>query len=96
MAKSAEIIPEQTTAVDEIVRVKINTVPFTLIATNLAGEEVIPVYFSVDDGRSWTALQNGVGDVELTATGNTLAVYSPMQLGVAKPTTVGAVGVFQN
>lgn len=96
MGKSVEVIAPTTAAVTTQRRVRVTSVPSTIIATGLAGAEVVTVYLSVDDGVTWEALSVSGSPAVLTATDNTLAVYSPLLLGFTKSATVAAAGVYQN
>lgn len=90
------IIPLQTAEETDVKRVQITGKmwPVTLIARGLAGAEVVPVFFSVDDGITFeTVFQEG-SVVELTATNKVVTVNSPITIGVTKPTTAGEAGVF--
>ena len=94
---AAEIlIPAQTAAVTVVKFFSIteDDVPATLMATNLAGSESVPVVFTVDDATtSEAAFQEGTA-VTLTATDNVKSINSPGRFGVTKPVTVGVSGVF--
>lgn len=96
MAKSVVVIAPTTDAVTVQKRMRITTVPATLIATNLAGAEAALIFFSVDDGGTWEALSIAGSQAQLTADDSTLAIYSPMLIGVTKSATVAASGVYQN
>lgn len=96
MGKSVEVIAPTTAAVTDKRRVRVTSVPSTIIATGLAGAEAVTVYVSIDDGVTWDALNAAGAAVALTASDNTLAVYSPMLLGFTKSATVAASGVYQN
>ena len=94
--KPTELIAPQTAAVTVAVpfAVQQRFLKATLMATGLAGAEAIPVLFSVDDGVTFEAASELGTAVELTATNNTTAINSPILLGVTKPATAGAVGVY--
>ena len=64
------------------------------MATNLAGAETVEIMFSVDGGTTFEELAQDGADLTLTATANTLAITSPLLLGVKKDATVAAAGVF--
>lgn len=68
--------------------------PATLSATNLAGSESVAVLFSVDGGTTFEPLSQDGSDLTLTATKNSLAITSPLLLGVTKSATAAASGVF--
>jgi len=91
------LISEQTAAVTVAVgfSITIDDVPATIIATNLAGTETVPILFKVagDIGSTEAASQEGTA-VTLTATDNIKTINSPMRLAVTKPTTASAAGVF--
>ena len=90
------LIKPQTAAIEAIKFVKVdsNIVPATLIATGLTGKEVVPIYVTPDGGEtSELASQESVA-VELTATNNVISVNTPVYLGVSKPLTAAAVGVY--
>jgi len=90
------LIPSQTAAVTVVVFHSLTEqdVPATVLAIGLAGAESVPVRVSVDDGGTSEAASQGGTAVTLTATDNILAVNTPMTIGVTKPTTAGAAGVF--
>ena len=96
MANSVVVIEPTTSAVTENKRIRVTSVPSTLIATNLAGVEEVPIFFSADDGANWEALQVDGADAVLSATANTLGIFSPVLLSVTKPGTASASGVYQN
>lgn len=91
------LIPEQTGAVTVAVVFAIteSDVPATLIATNLAGVEAIPVLFTVDgpNGATQAAAQDGTA-VTLSILDNVKSINSPGRYAVTKPATVGTTGVF--
>lgn len=68
-------------------------VPATIEASDLSGAEAIPVMKSGDNGTTWEALVIDGTAIELTATNNSIGIYSPFRIGVTKPVTVNAVGV---
>ncbi len=91
-----KLIDPTTSAITDPVIVKIddNVAPATLIAEGLTGVEVISVLVSNDGGATTQqAFQNGTA-VELTATNNTLSVNTPVTVGLIKPVTGSAAGVF--
>ena len=77
-----------------IVKVDASVTPATLVAEGLTGVEVISVLVSTDDGTTTQqSFQNDTA-VELTATNNTLSVNTPVTIGLLKPITGSAAGVF--
>lgn len=91
------IIAAQTGAVATQVpfRVDRNNAPVTIMATGLAGAEEVDIFFSADNGSTWSVLRDKDGnDMKLTATVTSLAVDSPVMLGFTKDASVGAAGVF--
>lgn len=91
-----ELIAPTTTAVTTEVPFPIgmSSLKATLMATGLEGAEAIPVSFSVDNGVSFFPASEFGTAIELTATTNTVAINSPIFIGVTKPATSGAVGVY--
>ena len=72
-----------------------DNLPVTLMAVGLAGSEECDLYFSHDEGTTWTLLRDKDGNVlKLTATVTSLAIDSPILLGVTKDASVGAAGVY--
>lgn len=94
--KPTTLILPQTTAVSVIEQFPImqRDVPATLMATNLAGAESVAILFSVDGGENFEPMAQDGADLTLVATANTLAITSPMLLGVTKAATIGSSGVF--
>ena len=90
------IEPTQAAAASGPVTINREQLPLTLIATGLAGSDVITVNFSVDGGSNVTPAQQDGGPVQLTASNNVLAVRSPLVISVSKvdtssePSTAGA------
>ncbi|MEE8233706.1 MAG: hypothetical protein V3R41_03405 [Gammaproteobacteria bacterium] len=97
--QDSQVIIAPVTAVvtvAKIVKIRQEALPATLFATGLAGVEKAVVNISPDGGDSLTpAAQSGTA-VELTATNNTIAINSPMTIGITKTATAGAAGVFLN
>jgi len=95
---SQTLIAPVTAAVTvaKVVKIRQEALPATLFATGLAGIEKAVVNISQDAGATLTpAFQDGTA-VELTATNNTIAINSPMTIGVTKGGTAVAAGVFLN
>lgn len=97
MGSTPQALIEPTTAAvteQKKADVKQQQLPATLIATGLAGAETVTVYFTGDDGVTWSPAYQKTEQVILTATNNTVSVNSPITIGVLKAASVSAVGVF--
>lgn len=88
------IIEPQTAAVTAKTEIRVTDVPATISATNLAGAEAIPFFFSVDNGRNWESWSLDGSAVELTVTNKSIGLYSPVLIAVTKPVTAGTTGVY--
>ena len=96
MAKSVVVIEPTTSAVTENKRIRVTRVPSTIMVTNLAGAEEVPVFFSADGGANWETFPVDGVDFVFSATVKTLGIFSPVLLSFTKPITVSASGVYQN
>lgn len=96
MAKSVVVIKPTTSAVTEKKPIRVTRVPSTIMVTNLAGAEEVPVFFSADDGDNWETFPVDGTDFVFSATAKTLGIFSPILLSFTKPVTVAASGVYQN
>lgn len=94
--KPTEVIKAQAAAVTAVASFAVvqKMLPATIFASTLAGSEAVPILFSVDGGVNFEPLAQDGADLTLTATDNAFNIQSPLLLGVTKPTTVGAAGVF--
>ena len=90
------IIPATTDAVTThaVVAIQQRFYPATVVAEGLDGVEEVPLFFSTDDGENFEAFQDGGSPVVLTATNNQQGIFGPTFLGITKPATANAVGVF--
>ena len=90
------LIPEQTGVVTAVAKFEVQQrfLPATLMATNLAGAESVAILFSIDGGLTFEPLSQDGADLTLIALANSLAITSPIFIGVTKTATVGTSGVF--
>ncbi len=91
-----EILAATTSAVTAVKShpIWMEMLPTTIFATGLAGSESVAILFSTDGGVTFEPLAQDGADLVLTATKNTLAINSPMLLGVTKSATIASSGVF--
>ena len=90
------LITAQTAAVTvaKVFSITEDDVPATLMATNLAGSEVITILFTIDDGGNTESVFQDGSVVTLSATDKVKSINSPGRYAVTKPVTVGISGVF--
>ena len=94
--KPTELIKAQTGAVSVVAQFPVlqKDLPATVFASNLAGSESAAILFSIDGGANFEPLAQDGSDLTLVATANSLAITSPMLLGVTQPAPAAASGVF--
>lgn len=93
---SQKLIDLTTLAITDpvIVRIDASVIPATLVAEGLTGFEFISVLVSIDGGTTTQQSYQDDSEVKLTATNNTLSVNTPITIGLVKPVTISAAGVF--
>ena len=89
------LMKDKTEAVDASFVVSSKSVPppVTVVATGLAGTDVVNIQISSDDGQTYSDLWSKGTQVQLTSTNNARTLYGPGHYRVSKPITTGAVTV---